>query len=596
MRVAGRCWIAVSLLGVCAAIGSTHANGAEEGVVTYEQFGALGDGVADDLPAICAAHEHANARGLPVRSDPEATYHLGRRALTAVIATDTEWGTSRFIIDDSEPVEDHKRSLFEVRSLAKPVSLDLARLGRDQRRLEPWSAGACLVFVENAHERIYVRRGLNQNDGTAQKEVFVVQADGTIEGELDWDYEHLTEAVAYPIDAHVLRVSGGVFFNIANRMRQDVGYNYWARNIRVSRSNTELVGLTHQVTGETEFGHPYSGFLNVNRCANVTLRGCSIAGRKTYRTIGAAGKPVDMGSYGYAANLVVNLRMIGCRMDDIHDRSRWGVIGTNFMKGILVEDCVLSRMDVHMGASGDFVVRRSTLGHAGLNAIGRGRLSVEDSTLHGPSLITFRSDYGSTWTGDVVVRDSRWVVPERVGAVVLFRVDNDGTHDFGYPCAMPQTIRIEGLFIDDSSRSSDAPPPMFFGASLRAAAREGPFPYRVTERIVVSGLETASGRRPTLGGDPELADLIEIVWRAGETATIQSDGERLCRFGWTVGQCAKRYGRTIGLWATKLPPWIEKRPLSDNQTVGRLATKSPRTDCERHSRHRGPRSGHRRSQ
>ena len=45
--------------------------------VTYEDFGATGDGVTDDLPAICAAHDHANALGLPIRTQPDATYHLG---------------------------------------------------------------------------------------------------------------------------------------------------------------------------------------------------------------------------------------------------------------------------------------------------------------------------------------------------------------------------------------------------------------------------------------------------------------------------------------------------------------------------------------
>ena len=37
------------------------------GVVAYEDFGAVGDGVADDLEAICKAHEFANLHGLPVR-------------------------------------------------------------------------------------------------------------------------------------------------------------------------------------------------------------------------------------------------------------------------------------------------------------------------------------------------------------------------------------------------------------------------------------------------------------------------------------------------------------------------------------------------
>jgi len=95
-----------------------------------------------------------------------------------------------------------------------------------------------------------------------------------------------------------------------------------------------------------------------------------------------------MGSYDDTANSVVNFSMIGCRMDNILDRSLWGVIETNHCKNILLEDCVLSRMDTHMGVSGTYTVRGYTLGYAGLNAIGRGLLTVEDSTLHGGSFIT----------------------------------------------------------------------------------------------------------------------------------------------------------------------------------------------------------------
>ena len=118
---------------------------ADKNVVTYEAFGAVGDGVADDLPAICKAHAHANEHGLPVRSKPDATYHLGRRALTAIIPTDTDWGTSRFIIDDSQGVDDHQKPLFEVRSLRKPVPLKIDRLARGQTRLDLQPASDCLV-------------------------------------------------------------------------------------------------------------------------------------------------------------------------------------------------------------------------------------------------------------------------------------------------------------------------------------------------------------------------------------------------------------------------------------------------------------------
>ena len=478
-------------------------------VVTYEAFGAVGDGVADDLPAICKAHAHANEQGLPVRTNPTATYHLGRKALTAIIQTSTDWGSSKFIIDDSQGVDDHKRPLFSIRSSLKPVPLKIDRLARGQKQLDQHPASDCLVRVENKNRKIFIRRGLNQNDGNSQREVFVLRKDGSILGDIAWDYDVVTRVTAQPIDSQPLVLRGGAFTRIANRMVQKVGYNYWSRDIEIRRSNTEVVGITMKVTGETDAGHPYHGFLDVQECANIILRDCMVDAHKTYQTIGSAGKPVSMGSYGYHASDVMNFQMIRCRMKDIHDSSRWGIIATNFMKNILLEDCALSRMDVHLGVSGMFIIRRSTLGHAGLNAIGSGQLILEDSTIHGSNLIRFREDYGSTWNGEVLVRNCRWIPPTR--NAVMFRTENDGTHDFGYPCAMPRVIRVEGLFVDDSKHKDKHLGILYFADSLAGASPGKPFPYRLTERLEVSNLKTASGLPPRLSSNPEMAKAIKVV-------------------------------------------------------------------------------------
>lgn len=481
-------------------------------VVAYEDFGAIGDGVADDLPAICAAHAHANQQGLRVRSKADATYHLGSRALTAVVESDTDWNTSRFTIDDTQ-VEDHRKSLFEVRSSWPPEELRIERLACDQRSLGVRPANDCFVWVQSDRQRRYIRRGLNQNHGVPQQDCFVLRRDGAIEGDIDWNYEDFTRIVAQPLDATPLVLRGGVFTTFANRMRQDVGYNYWARNIVVTRSNTMIEGLTHYVVGETSVGHPYRGFLSIQRCANVTLRDCFATGHRIYATVGSAGEPVNMGSYDYDANSVVNFRMVGCRMNHILDRTRWGVIGTNFCKNILLEDCVLSRMDTHMGVSGSYTIRRCTLGHMGLNAIGRGLLSVEDSTLHGIALVSLRGDYGSTWDGDVAIRNCRWVPAcgDRV-APRMIHASNDGMHDFGYACTMPLHVDVDGLFVDDANHPDGYEGLYVFThpdgerakARAGASSRERPFPYGRCRSVRLRGLTTASGKRPRLAPDGAL--------------------------------------------------------------------------------------------
>lgn len=490
-----------------------------EPFVTYEAFGAVGDGVADDLPAICQAHAHANANHLPVRTKQDATYHLGSRALTAIIATDTDWNSSRFTIDDTQ-VDDHKAPLFEVRSQLAPVELPIQQLTRDQRRLHLQPAHDCHVLVENDQKRLYIRRGLNQNQGVAQNDCFILRRDGSIEGAIDWHYDTITRVEARPIDEKPLVVRGGVFTTFANRMKQEVGYNYWSRNIEITRSNTEISDLTHYVVGETALGHPYRGFLSAHQCANFTLRNCFASGHKIYATIGAAGQPVNMGSYDIHANHVVNLHLFNCRMNHICDRTRWGVIASNFCKNILLEECTLSRMDTHMGVSGHYTIRRCTLGHMGLNAIGRGQLTVEDSTLYGNALLNFRSDYGSTWEGNLLVRNCRWIPacgeprwPQ------LIQTANDGMHDFGYACSMPQEITIDGLFVDDSNHPAEYQGAYFFSDPDRAQGNdeattlpaERPFPYAWCQTLKVRGLSTASGKEVQLSPNGALQKSVVVV-------------------------------------------------------------------------------------
>ncbi len=486
--------------------------------ITYEQFGAVGDGVADDLPAICDAHTYANTHGLPVKTTPDATYHLGRRALTVTIETDTDWNTSRFTIDDTE-VEDHKKALFYVPPPVLQETLHIAQLNRDQKRLDLQPEQDVYVYVENERKKRYIRRGLNQSNGTDQRDCFILRRDGSIQGDIDWNYDQITQMKCHPVSLQPLILKGGVFTTVANRMKNDVGYNYWNRNIAINRSHVVIDGLTHYVVGETAVGCPYSGFLRIGQCGAVTLSNCFFTGHKIYTTIGSAKKPVKMGSYDVSAHSVAGFTMKQCRMNHIHDKTRWGVINTNFCKDILLEDCRLSRMDTHMGVAGTYTIRGCCLGHMGLNAIGRGLLSIEESILYGRSLINFRSDYGSTWEGDVEIRNCRWVPAcGEVSLPIMINAHNDGMHDFGYPCFMPATITVDGLDVDDRNHREDYQGFFLFsnydafnGNPNDMPPDERPAPYTLCDCVKLNNLTTASGIEPQVSPNNELCRHVKIL-------------------------------------------------------------------------------------
>lgn len=467
-------------------------------VVRYEDFGAIGDGEADDIEAIAKAHAFANEKGLRVEADDKATYFIGRRDMTVVIQTDTDFGEAKFVIDDTE-VEKRSAHVFSVRSMFEPVKPEgIVSLKLNQSRIAAELPQDCVMRVTDSNVKRYIRRGLNQNSGSSQTDVFVVGKEGQVDANTPilWDFDQITDIVAYPIDPTPLTITGGRFTTIANGENESHGY--YARGIAIRRSNVVVEGLEHRITGEGEHGAPYGGFINISDCAEVTVRDATLSGHKTYRKIGSAGKPVSMGSYDILAVRALNVSFVNCRQfNDIKDRSRWGIMASNFSKNLLYDGCELSRFDAHQGVFGA-TIRNSTLGHMGINAIGSGTFLVENSTVYGGSFINLRSDYGSTWQGEFVIRNCTFVPAcGKPVSASLIGGSNDGQHDFGYTCHMPERITIDGLRIDDSNHPANYQGPTLFAdfnPKYTHAGYEEKYPYVKTREVLLKGVTTKSGK------------------------------------------------------------------------------------------------------
>jgi hypothetical protein len=476
------------------------------GVVHYSDFGAVGDGKADDIDAIAATHAFANLHGLLVKADNGATYYIGGKERTALIRTDTDFGTAAFIIDDTE-VKNRNASVFTVGSDLKPFKPEtITSLKRNRKKIDVSLPGSCLITVTDSNVKQYIRFGLNQNNGSPKTDLFIVDKNGNVDmnAPIIWDFDRITDITALPIDETPLKITGGRFTTIANKAESK--YTYYNRNIAIRRSNVLVDGLQHYIKGEEDHGAPYGGFITIGDCAYVTVKNTLLSGHRTYSTIGAAGKPVTMGTYDLSANRALNVSFVNCsQTNDINDTRYWGILGSNFCKNLLYDHCTLSRFDAHQGVA-NATIRNSTLGHMGINAIGSGVLLVENSTIRGRSIVNLRSDYGSTWQGELVIRNCVFVPADgKPISAALISGSYSGEHDFGYTCYMPERITIENLRIDDSRHPENYQGPAIFAnfnPQMTDTSYQEKFPYVLTKEVILRNITTVSGKTLRISDNP----------------------------------------------------------------------------------------------
>lgn len=482
------------------------ASGLADDVITYEQFGAKGDGKADDLPAIVAAHKAANAKGTPVRARDGATYYLHADGLTAEIATDTDFGTAKFVIDDRD-ITNTWAYVFVVEP-TRPSYLvtNVTSLARGMTRVGATFPTRVMVKFEDANRRQFRRTGNANmvNDGQPQQEWLIIRPDGTLDPstEVFQDMATVTRARAYPIDEKPLTVSGGHFTTIANREIAPLWkkWNGYHRGFSITRANVRVKGIVHAVVDEIDGICPYYGFMRFDNTADVTISDCVFqAHRKT-----------SHGTYDISLGNVVNASFYNCRESTClweGGTKYWWAFGSNYCRNILFDGCEFGRFDAHCGVH-NATILNSRL--AVLAITGGGTFRIENSRLEGyPYFFSFRGDYGSTWNGDIIVRDCTFRPPKGSGG--HFSVcQNDGSHDYGYPCHMGRTITVDGLKVENGAPGKSDAAFTWFCTYVDERDPKAPYPYHLPEKVTIRNASCSNGLPPRRCNKPKFFEGLEI--------------------------------------------------------------------------------------
>ena len=226
---------------------------------------------------------------------------------------------------------------------------------------------------------------------------------------------------------------------------------------------------------------------------------------------GGAGIPVRMGSYDLTIGRSINTTIKDCRQTtDIEDQAYWGLMASNFCKGITLDNCIFSRFDAHQGVM-DVTLKNSIFGHMATRAVGSGTFIIDRCEVRAQEFFSLRDDYGSTWDGEIIIRDCVLKVPDGKRARIIGGANN-GDHDFGYPCMLPRKVTIEGMFIDDSKIGS----PDYRGPALFSSFRQAEnaqFSPTIEGEIIIRDLTVSSGKPLRISDNPSAF--------AGYTMTVE---------------------------------------------------------------------------
>ncbi len=499
--------------------------------VTYEEFGAVGDGVTDDFAAIYKAHEYANENGLSVKARDDAHYYIHDPSIdgeiySVIIKTDVDWGEAKFTIDDRD-VSVHKgdptylwysKPIFKVLSdypVDKITDPDvLARvkengLNRATKKLPLTFDYPVMIIPFNPDAKVFCRCGYGAWGGCPMHEVIVLDKDGNISDETPviFNYDDISYIDVYRIDVKPITVQGGTFTTRSTRV--NIQYvdekgnkcragGYLSRGLYVNRSNTLVKNVKHYITdeptmneqvknGEIDFiAACYRGFFTTSSANHVTFDGCVLTGRRCYkRPTGGTG-----GTYDLSGNSVNGIYFKNCTQSNfwitvdenniIHPakegdpgavtsmsyyhvdgnvlKMHWGIGGTNFCKNMEYHNSTLSRFDAHEGLCNGKIIN-STVNYMAITGVGKfevenTRWFSEGSGFGSNSLIHLRADYGSTWEGDVSIKNVEAYIYTEKNAYLVYHSYNNWY--YGYKACFPN-ITIENLTYFDQKTFKKLP-------------------------------------------------------------------------------------------------------------------------------------------
>ncbi|AXY24899.1 hypothetical protein CL176_02040 [Suicoccus acidiformans] len=381
----------------------------------------------DDGIKIKQAHQFASDNNLPIKVSKGC--FLIKETRRIPITTNIDFGDSTFYIqEDGRAWWDNVFEVTgdeEIKIDANKINLPIKKGTTSIPELSDFEGSFVVIEDKNDITMMRSDNGIVHHN----TQLFVVEKNGELISEITKDVHNITSIIAKKIHQNHLIITGGTFLYDGNFKSTLSGPS---NGFYIDRSKVKISNQFVGILGSDESEGQFNGFYRPDNVYDFELSNVRVVPRSNNGN----------STYGLTGEKVLQYKII--QVTALGDKSNWGVMGTNYIKDLIIKDSRLTRVDVHYGAHNIFI-ENSVLG--GINVTGSGRLSVNNTQVYNNFFISFRGDYGSMWDGDIYIYESKLVV-ENNNSVGIISFQAKSNHNFGTDLVFGRNIHIKNFSVD----------------------------------------------------------------------------------------------------------------------------------------------------
>ncbi len=413
--------------------------------VYYRDFGAVGDGIADDYDALFAAHSYANSCGQTVYADEGDVYLLRERKNGSIpVMTNVYLGTAKIISAIGEG--ESELPIFEIKSVYDSIKYDVESDSEFFENLDLLKDQTHFIGISELLEEKSLVKIHGEKNGVALSDVFIIDISGKIDKNTlpVFNLSSVTGVEIYSLNDSDIVFSGGVFL-----LGKTVPV------ISVRRSNVKLDNLKYETNAGVGSVIPYIDFSLSYDCE---IRESEV-------------------SVKLHDSMMMRLDKIGAETESAP------FILMDGAKNVEINNSKLSYVDATLGVFGLEITKTET--NSAVKLYGGGTFKADGLTVNDEScFIVLPRESGASFCGEIYIKDSKLIGKNSSFACVIkseFDFYDYMDRKFGYDSYMPSAVYLDNFDFDGYDIC-------IFSYIENIAFEEGK--YRICERIIYENMNT----------------------------------------------------------------------------------------------------------